>query len=98
MNRKAPSLHASEPRHLPFGKLVDGNLQAAEHLVVGGLPGDVFGDELILQSVVDEILGGDALGQQTAHLVNHAFLEAGLQTAGNLRPALLAVDIDTDNK
>ena len=55
MDLKAPALHATEPSHLPLGKLVDGNLKSGEHLVVRDLPRQVFGHELIFQTVVDEV-------------------------------------------
>ena len=43
---EAPSLHATEPRHLPLGKLVDGYFKAIEHLVVSQLSRQVFRHEL----------------------------------------------------
>ena len=65
-------LHASEPGHLAFGKLVDGNFQSAEHLVVAQLPGRIFSDIFVLQPIVGQVLSCNALSQQTAHLVDHA--------------------------
>ena len=36
MYLEASALHTPEPGHLALGKLVDGNLEALGHLVVGG--------------------------------------------------------------
>ena len=73
-------LHAAEPGHLALGKLVDGYLQLAEHFVVGQLADAIEGDVLVLQTVADETLGGDGL-QERLHLLYHAFLQTGFQTA-----------------
>ena len=47
MDGEATALHATEPGHLALGKLVDGYLQALEHLVVRGLANEILRDELI---------------------------------------------------
>ena len=83
-------LHAAEPGHLALGKLVDGNLQLAEHLVVGQLADAIKGDVLVLQTVADETLGGDGL-QERLHLLYHAFLQTGLQAACYLLSSEVAV-------
>ena len=95
---EASALHAAEPRHLALGKLVDGNLQALEHLVVGETAHEVLGDELLLQAVIDEVVGRDALSEQSPDLLYHALVQTGLQAAGDLLATGLTVDIDTNDK
>ena len=41
MNRTAPALHAAKPRHLAFGKLMNGRFELHNHLVVGQLADEV---------------------------------------------------------
>ena len=95
MDGEAASLHAAEPGHLALGKLVDGNLQPAEHLVVSQTANDVLRQEFILQAIINKVIGGDALVEQCPHLVDHALFQSGFQTTRNLLPAQLAVDVDT---
>ena len=90
-------LHAAEPGHLALGKLVDGNLQLAEHLVVGQLADAIKGDVLVLQAVADEALGGDGL-QERLHLLYHAFLQTGLQAACYLLSSEVAVYLQADGE
>jgi len=78
MNGEASTLHATEPRHLPFGKLMDGNLQARKHLVVGGLANDIFRQVFIFQAVIDKVVGRYSLGQQPFDLINHTLFQTGL--------------------
>ena len=98
VNGKTSALHAAEPRHLALGKLMDGYLEALEHLVVGETACDVFGDEFVFETVVDEVVGRDSLGEKAADFVYHAFVEAGFQTSRNLRTTLVAVDINANNQ
>ena len=98
MDGEATALHATEPGHLALGKLVDGYLQALEHLVVGKPAHQILRDKLILQSVVDEVVSRDALMKQPLNLVNHALFQAGLQSAGNLLATSLAVDAHTNTR
>ena len=79
MDGDAAPLHAAEPRHLPLGKLMDGYLKTADHLVVGDFAYDVAGEELVFQAVVDEVLGLDAAVEQAAHLVKHTCVKAGVK-------------------
>ena len=74
---------------------MDGNLQLAEHLVVGGLPNGIFRDELILQAVVHEVFCRNASCKQPSNLVDHALVESLAQAAGDLLTACLAVDAYT---
>lgn len=96
MDGEAAALHAPKPGHLSFGKLVDGDLQAAEHLVVGGAAEGVFGDKLILQTVVDQILGRDRL-EQTFYLLYHSFLQSLAQTARDACASRLPIDPCADD-
>ena len=98
MDGKATTLHAAEPRHLSLGKLMNGYLELAEHLIVCELSYNIFCQEFILQSVVNQILGCNAFVEQTAHFVDHSIFQTGLQSAGNLFTAQLSVDIDTDDE
>ena len=92
MDGDAAPLHAAEPRHLPLGKLMDGYLKTADHLVVGDFAYDVAGEELVFQAVVDEVLGLDAAVEQAAHLVKHTCVKAGMQALGYALSAQLAGD------
>ena len=86
----AALFHATEPGHLALGKLVDGYLELAVHLVVGQLADAVEGDVLVLQAVAYEALGRDGL-QQGLHFLYHAFLQTGLQSACYLLASEVAV-------
>ena len=77
MDMRAPSFHAPEPRHLSFGELVNRDLQLADHLVVGQLPGDVKGQEFVFQPVIDEIFRFYASRKDTLYLIDHTLFQAG---------------------
>lgn len=96
MDGEAAALHAPKPGHLSFGKLVDSDFQAAEHLVVGGAPEGIFGDKLIFQTVVDQVLGGDCL-EQTFYLLYHSFLQSLAQAARDACAACLPIDPCADD-
>ena len=98
MDGEPSALHASEPGHLAFGKLVDGYLQPLEHLVVGGLSCDILRHELVLQSVVRQVFDGNAFVEQSSHLLHHTVLQTVFQPSGNLLATVLAVDVDADNQ
>ena len=51
MDEGATALHSSEPRHLALGKLVDGNLQLAHHLVVVEISDDILCDVFNVSSM-----------------------------------------------
>ena len=89
----ASPLHSPEPRHLPFGELVYGDFELGEHLLIGDFPDDILGDELILQSVIDEVFGLHTVGNELSHLVDHPPFEAVVQAPGDACPSLLARDI-----
>ena len=71
---ESPALHATEPGHLPLGKLVDGDLEPGEHLVVGSLTYEILRHELVFQSVIYQVISRNTLGEQSLHLVDHSFL------------------------
>ena len=48
MDGKSTTFHTTEPGHLTLGKLMDSNLQLAEHLIVSGLTYYIFRNKLIL--------------------------------------------------
>ena len=56
MYADAFSFHASEPCHLPFGKLVDGSGQLCAHLFICKLAGQVQGHEFIFQAIVYQVV------------------------------------------
>ena len=98
MDGESATLHTTEPRHLALGKLMDGNFETREHLVVSETTRDVFGDELVFQAVLDEVFGRNALSQQAFDFANHSFLQTSFQTTGNLLSTQFTVDIHTNNK
>ena len=76
---------------------MDGYLQLAEHLLVTGFADDILGDELVFQTIVDKILGGDSTVEQLAYLVDHTLFEALLETLRYLAATLLAIDVHSDD-
>ena len=96
VDTESPSFHASEPRHLTLRKLMDGNLQLSEHLVVSEVSDDIFGDELILQTILYKVFGLYALPYQPSYLVSHAFVQTCLQATGDLLTTQFAVDVNAD--
>ena len=88
----AVAFHSAEPGHLAFGELVDGVGKEGAHLVVGEDAEDVLGDEFVFQSVVDEVLCGDAAVQKAADFVHEAFCQARIQPRVDARVAGGAVD------
>ena len=81
---------AAEPGHLAFGKLVDGVGQEDAHFFVGEDAKDVLGDEFVLETIVNKVIGRDAGSQQTANLLYEAFLQAGVKATVNAGNALFA--------
>ena len=59
MDEGATALHSSEPRHLALGKLVDGNLQLAHHLVVVEISDDILCDVFNVSSMNYNLLLSD---------------------------------------
>ena len=90
----AAALHASEPGHLALGELVDSGLKLGEHLVVGQLPYYVKGDEFVFQTIVNKVFWFYPTLNESAHLVNHAGIEASLQSLGDATATTLTVDTD----
>ena len=94
MDVEAAFLHAAEPGHLALGELVDGGFELTDHLVVGELAGEVEGEELVLQAVIDQVLGWDvALVEQATYFIDHTGIEALTQTAGDTLTAHLTIDL-----
>ena len=80
MNLTATTFHATKPRHLPFGKLMDGYFELAEHLLIAELAYDVERHIFILESVINQVLSLDALVEQSTNLIHHALVEPPPQT------------------
>ena len=98
MYLEASALHTPEPGHLALGKLVDGNLEALGHLVVGGHARQILRQEFILQSIIYKVVGRDTLVEKRFHLVDHPLFETGFQATGNLRATRLTIDVKADNQ
>ena len=77
MNDDAIAFHSSEPGHLSFGKLVNGVRKKGEELIIAQDSEHVLGHELVLQAVIDEVLGADAAVQKPLHLLYQALLKTG---------------------
>ena len=80
---ESPAFHASEPGHLPLGKLVYGDFEERYHLVISGASDEVFGNVFVFQPVVDERLGVDTLVEQPLYLGHHALVEPVVQPLGD---------------
>ena len=98
INLKSAAFHTPEPGHLPLGELMDGNLKTREHLAIGQLPRQILSHKLIFQSVLDQVFCRYALIEQGLHLIHHPFVQPCLQTAGDLLPPQLTVDIYADDQ
>ena len=92
------SFHTPEPCHLSLGKLMDGNLELVEHLLIRELADDMERKVLVLQSVVDEIVGLQASVKQSSHLVDHASFKTFIESLGNTFAPHITVDVDADNQ
>ena len=77
---------------------MDGDFELAEHLFLGQLADDMLGDEFVLQTVVDEVLGVDTLVDEASHLVNHSLVEAGTQAAADAFATGVTVHFHTDDQ
>ena len=94
---EAAAFHAAEPRHLPLGKLMDGYLQLAQHILTRELTQTAKGQVFVFQSIIHEVFGRH-MPEQTFHLLQHPLLHAVVKPLGNLLPAQIAVDIDAYRK
>ena len=75
---------------------MNGRFELHNHLVVGQLADEVKGHELIFQPIVNQIVGSDALVEQTLHLIEHAVGEPLAQARTDARPSRVAIDRQTD--
>ena len=87
----AVALHAAKPGHLALGELVDGVGEEGAHLVVAEDAEDVLRHEFVFQTVIDQVFGGDAGGEQAADLVDETFGQARVEARVDPRVACLAV-------
>ena len=60
MDFGASALHATEPSHLPFGELVDCDFELSKHVVERELADAVESDELIFETIINEVVWRDA--------------------------------------
>ena len=79
----ATSLHAAKPSHLALGKLVDGCFQLLHHFVIRQLTSAMEGEELVFQTIIDEIFGWNAFIEEALHFCHHAIFETLVQTLGD---------------
>src|SRR5690554_3670882 len=59
----SPTLHAPEPGHMSFGKLVNGDIELGHHFVVAQTARHVLGDKLVLQAIINQVLGTKSFSQ-----------------------------------
>ena len=78
MDLYAVLFHPAEPGHLPLGKLVDGVAQEEAHLFVAEYAQHVLGYELVLNTVVHEVLGPDTAVKQVSDFFDEAALQPGV--------------------
>lgn len=98
MNLRAPPLHAAKPGHLPLGKLMNGDFQLTEHLVVGQLADDILRDVLVFQPIINKVIRLHATVKQAPYLLHHAIVETLPQSGRDLPSSLFPVDVHTDDK
>lgn len=96
-NMVSATLHASKPRHLPLGKLMDGCFQTVLHLLPRHMSRHIKSQILIFKTIIDKIVGRNARIEQTPHLVDHPLVKSGAQPAGYAFSPLLTSYSHTDN-
>ena len=94
----AAALHAAKPRHLPFGKLVDGRFEAIEHCGVVYLAGDVECDIFVFQAIIDERLCRYTFVEQVSDFVDHTAVEALFESGGDALAPGVAVYADAQSE
>ena len=76
----AVAFHAAEPGHLALGEAADVGVEVVEHLLVGVVGfGEVAGEVLVFEAVLQETFLGDAVVEEALDLVDHAVVEALLE-------------------
>ena len=88
---EAATLHAPEPCHLSFGKLMYGDFELLLHVGTGQLSGDTEGKILVFKTVINEVVGAYAGVEQALCFVEHSFVEACLQSTADARAPFVAV-------
>lgn len=94
----ASALHASEPSHLAFGKLMYRDFKLAHHVVITHIAHHVTGQILVLKSVVYQVVGSYSLLNQPAHLIDHSRVKTGFKTSRYAFAPRIAVNVDTYNR
>ena len=93
MDVHAVALHAAEPGHLALGEAAYVGEEVAEHLILSALSQQIAGHVAIFEAEAHQALGGDAAFEQSLHLVGHALVEAGTQTALDAVDNLLSIKL-----
>ena len=92
----AVAFHAAEPGHLALGELVDGVGEEDAHFVVGEFSQHILRNEFVFEAVPEEVVGGDAAGQETLDFFDETVFQAFVQAAVDTRDAFFACDEGAD--
>ena len=98
MYASSPTLHSPEPCHLPFGKLVYGYLEGAEHLVKRQLSDDKLRYIFIFQTIIYQVVSLYALIYEFSDFINHATIKALSKPVRDFLPAYLPVNAHPHHK
>ena len=88
MNPDAFAFHAAEPSHLPFGELMNGYGEEPAHFVVLKDSCQIQGHELVLQTVINQVLCRNAPVEKFPDFVYKAFLQTYVKSLVNTGIAL----------
>ncbi len=91
------SLHAPEPGHLAFGKLVDGGIQFLKHLFVGEVPCQIIGHMPVFEPVETKLCGLQPSLKQPSYFIHHAIPEPDFQPFRDPLPQLTAFEMDGED-
>ena len=97
MYRKATAFHSSEPCHLPFGKLMNGDFKSTEYLFKTDFPNYIFRDIFIFQTIINKVCSRNPRIKQSLDLIYHSTVKPFLQTPANLGTTGITVNSYTDN-
>ena len=95
MDFEASPLHAPEPSHLPFGKLMYGCFELPVHFVVTELAQHIKRKILVFQAVIKKVIGRNSALKQVSHFFYHAGIEPGLQSLADATPSFFAFHLQT---
>ena len=92
MNGKTSALHTTEPGHLPFGKLMNGDFQSSQHLLIRSFSYHIFCDKLVFQPVIQQVFCRNTTIEESLDFLYHPILQTLFQTAGDFITAGITVD------